>query len=307
MNQLIDLLVADECKNLSVLAVSARNHWNPRIKTPNWYKYGKEHHLSRLDDSEIDALLQLVDTNTDIQKLIEHSFLGFSRSERRRRLVVRCESDTFVCLKNIFASESFDDIVLREFAELATNSRDIYRVVAAMESSGVKVHRQLVMRMLGIPAQEIGVILSGLSDIVHEYIISKREGIYGWAGRHPVITDIITKYKMKDIASLVRLFENVIDNITPTYDVEIRSIRQLCNFDNGINKIPDGAIRNQLLRRLISKAPAERVPRHRLIRNLIPESETSFSAHGPLREFRLSFQKILPGIHVAPAIALITE
>ncbi len=38
-----------------------------------------------------------------------------------------------------------------------------------------------------------------------------------------------------------------------------------------------------------------------------PESETSFSAHGPLREFRLSFLKILPGIHVAPAIALITE
>ena len=42
---------------------------------------------------------------------------------------------SFVCLKNIFASEKFDDIVLREFAELDEQHREVYRLVSAMEDA----------------------------------------------------------------------------------------------------------------------------------------------------------------------------
>lgn len=299
VNNLIDLLSADDNFNLKIILTSTRNHWYPRIKTPNMFLKGKEFILKRLDEAEVEGLLSLVETHSDLQPLIESSFSGFSRAERKRRLVAKCESDTFVCLKNIFASEQFDDIVLREYAELDDNLQDIYKLVSAMESAGVNVHRQLVIRLLGISSEAIAASLVNLVDIIHEYTISDREGIYGWRGRHPVITDIISKYKMSDENEYYKLFEMVIDNIIPTYDVEIRTIKQLCSFDDGISRFPDKHMRNKLLRKMISKAPGERVPRHRLIRYLIDVNElekaeteirlfeNDFRADGPLERFKI--------------------
>ncbi|MET0075881.1 MAG: SIR2 family protein [Candidatus Thiodiazotropha lotti] len=299
INNLIDLLSIDENFNLKLLLTSSRNHWHPRIKTPNLFNKGKEFVLRKLDAAEIDGLLSLVDTHPDLQPLIENSFSGFSRSERKRRLTVKCESDTFVCLKNIFASEQFDDIVLREYAELDTNLREIYRIVSAMESAGVNVHRQLVIRLLGISAEAISASLVNLIDIIHEYTINEREGIYGWKGRHPVITDIITKYKMTDEDEYYKLFETIIDNIIPTYDIEIRTVKQLCSFDSGISRFPDKHVRNKLLRKIISKVPGERIPRHRLIRYLIDINElekaeteirlfeNDFNTEGPIERFKI--------------------
>ncbi|MFA0813957.1 SIR2 family protein [Microbulbifer epialgicus] len=299
INSLIDLLSADANYSLKIILTSTRNHWHPRVKTPNFFLKGKEFVLKKLDEGEIEGLLSLVETHTDLQPLIESSFSGFSRSERKRRLVAKCESDTFVCLKNIFASEQFDDIVLREFAELDENLQEIYRLVSAMESAGVNVHRQLVVRLLGISAEAVSASLINLVDIIHEYTISEREGIYGWKGRHPVITDIVTKYKMPDEKEYFKLFETVIDNIIPTYDVEVRTIKQLCSFDSGISRFPDKHVRNKLLRKMISKVPGERVPRHRLIRYLIDVNqlekaeteirlfENDFGTEGPLERFKI--------------------
>ncbi|MDH2248419.1 SIR2 family protein [Pseudomonas sp. GD03855] len=299
INNLVDLLVSDENKSLTLIMASARNQWFPRVKSPNIFRHGKQYGLKGLDYSEVEELLTLVDTNPDLKPLVENSFSGFSRAERKRRLTVRCESDTFVCLKNIFASEKFDDIVLREYAALSEEYREIYRLVSAMESSGINVHRQLIIRLLGIPAQNITASLTNLVDIIHEYIISEKDGIYGWKGRHPVITDIIAQYKITDVREYYSLFERVIENIIPTYDIEIRTIRQLCGLDKGIGRIPDKHVRNKLLRQMISKAPGERVPRHRLIRNLIDINElekadteirlfeNDFKADGPVHRFKI--------------------
>ncbi len=299
INSLIDLLSIDDNFHLKLIFTSTRNHWYPRIKTPNIFLKGTELILNKLDESEVEGLLSLVETHADLQPLIENSFSGFSRSERKRRLVAKCESDTFVCLKNIFASEQFDDIVLREYAELDDNLQNIYKLVSAMENAGVNVHRQLVIRLLGISPEAVSASLINLVDIIHEYTISDREGIYGWRGRHPVITGIVAKYKMADEKEYYKLFELVIDNIIPTYDVEIRTIKQLCSFDDGISRFPDKHLRNKLLRKMISKAPGERVPRHRLIRYLIDVNElekaeteirlfeNDFKTDGPLERFKI--------------------
>lgn len=272
LNELVDLLVSDENGNLKIIAASTRNHWNPRVKTPNIFKFGAVHNLVKLQPEEITRLLQLIDNNAEIRPLAEENFSGFSRHERRR-LVDRCESDMFVCLKNIFASEKFDDIILRKYASLQEPYQNIYRLVAAMESAGIRVHRQLVIRVLGIPALEIPAVLSHLTDIVHEYTISEREGIYGWKGRHSVIVDIIARYKFAEVEKLIDLFSKVIDCILPTYEIEIRTIRELCNIESGLSKIPDKSVQNTLLRKMMSVAPGERIPRHRLIRNLIEMGE----------------------------------
>lgn len=290
INDLIDSLVAAGYKNLRLLLVSTRNHWGPRIKTPNLYARGLEFGLSQLTGQEIDRLLTLVETVAPLRVLVESGFGGFSRYEQRRRLVDRCEADMFVCLKNIFASEKFDDIILREYAGLGNFEQDIYKSVAAMEYSGIRVHRQLVMRLLGISANVVADALSNLDEIITEYEVNSREGIYGWRVRHHVIAGIVAKYKFSDMGKIVDLFTKVIDQISPTYDIEIRTIRELCNIESGLSVIPDKLVQNNLLRRMMSVAPGERVPRHRLIRNLIDLGEFE-KAESEIRIFEKDFRR----------------
>jgi hypothetical protein len=300
LNELIDSLVSKKFSSLKLLIVSSRNSWLPRVKTPNFFKNGKEFRLSRLDSDEINRLIALVDNKPEIRQLVEDTFTGFSRDEKRRRLVERCEADMFVCMKNIFASDSFDDIILREFTELPGPCQEIYRYVAALENAGVRVHRQLIIRLLNVAMGSIDRILEHLTDIVTEYSIDDKKHIYGWIGRHPVISAIITEYKFSEPESIIALFDRVVDNILPTYDIEIRSIRELCSLDTGIRRIPDKRIQNRLLRKMISVAPGERVPRHRLIRNLIEIGEydqalteirifdKDFGNDGPVARYRIN-------------------
>lgn len=290
INALIDRLASDRSLPLKILLVSTRNHWGPRVKTPSIYSYGKEFGLSQLSSPEIDRLLTLVETSPAMRSLVESGFGGFSRHEQRRRLVDRCEADMFVCLKNIFASEKFDDIILREYAGLEGAAQDVYRNVAAMEYSGVKVHRQLVMRLLGMSANNVSATLENLAEIISEYEINGKEGIYGWRVRHSVIAAIIAKYKFSAAEKILDLFEKVISQISPTYDIEIRTIIELCNAETGISKIPDKHQQNKLLRKMMSIAPGERVPRHRLIRNLIELGEFE-KAESEIRIFEKDFRR----------------
>ncbi|TIS85499.1 SIR2 family protein [Mesorhizobium sp.] len=299
VNELVDRLVSDDNGHLKLVLASTRNHWYPRVKTPNIYKYGKEFGLSKLSNNEIDRLLTLVEQQGQVRELVERTFSGFSKGERRRRLAVRCQADMFVCLKNIFAIEAFDDIILREYAELQESDREIYRYVAAMENAGVHVHRQLVIRLLGISGQYVPQILLNLRDIVSEYDVNDARGIYGWHCRHAVIAEIITRFKFNDISAVIDLFDRVIDNISPTYDIEIRTLRELCNVESGIARIPDREEQNRLLRKMISVAPGERVPRHRLIRNFIDDGayekadteirlfNNDFGSDGPVHRYRI--------------------
>ncbi|SFD48391.1 hypothetical protein SAMN05428997_1303 [Bosea sp. CRIB-10] len=300
LNSLADQLNSSGIFNLKLIVVSTRHQWNPRMKSPALYKAGQEFLIARLNQTEIEALLNLIDANRSVRDLIEQNFSGFSRQQRRRRLIDRCESDMFVCLKNIFASESFDDIILREYADLDQNLRDVYRYVAAMENAGIRVHRQLLVRILGIPLRTISALLDNLTDIIHETELNRKEGIYAWDTRHAAIAAIVTKYKFSDEDQMINLFENVIENINPTYEIEIRTIRELCNATSGIPRISDKNTQNKLLRQLMSSAPAERVPRHRLVRNLIEQGsyekaeieirifEKDFGIDGPTFRYKVA-------------------
>jgi hypothetical protein len=323
ISELVNTLAADKNFSLKLVVTSARHQWSPRIKSPNLTQYGKTDILGKLDSIEIDGLLTLVDTNSDLKPLIENSFSGFSRSERRRRLTARCNSDTFVCLKNIFASEKFDDIILREYAELEENEREIYKLVSALESSGINVHRQLIIRLLSIDAQQLNAALAKLTDIIHETTISEKSGIYGWKGRHNVITNIVATYKFPDIKEYYKLFDMVIENVVPTYEYEVRSLIQLCNFESGLGRFNDKQMRNTLLRKMISRIPGARVPRHRLIDNLIKLNElekaeteirlfeNDFGADGPVNRYKilllLARAEHTPGILEEDRVAILEQ
>ncbi|MEJ1936782.1 hypothetical protein WDZ92_41855, partial [Nostoc sp. NIES-2111] len=152
IDQVIDHMAAQPKNFLRLLIVSSPAQWHTRTKTPNLYRLGAEHTIKRLSHNEIAALIDLFDRKKEIRDLVAAAFSGFSRIEKARRLADRCKSDMFVCLKNIFSFEDLDDIILREYAQLPENLQDVYRVVAAMEASNVKVHRQLVIKITGIRA-----------------------------------------------------------------------------------------------------------------------------------------------------------
>ncbi len=323
INDLVDAYARNALTSIRLICVSTRNHWNPRAKHPSLFRTSRIYVLGLLQPNEIDCLLQLVDSSATIRALVEKTFSGFSRHERRRRLTERCASELFVCLKNIFASEKFDDIILREYADLDVACQEIYRFVAAAESAGIKVHRQLVMRLLGIRADDICVALQRLADIVHEYPISEKQGIYGWRSRHSVIAQIVARYKYPDSTQVAELLSTVIENTSPTYDVEVSSMRELCNIETGIPSIPDKSVQNTLLRKIISIVPGERVPRHRLIRNLIDMGEfekaeveirifeQDFRRDGPVARYRVSLlaarAKTTPGIMEEDRLAILEQ
>src|SRR5437660_12575022 len=77
INDLIDVLAFDNLSSLKLLCVSTRNHWNPRIKTPNLFKRGKEFKMGQLQPQEIDRLLNLVDSSSAVRTLVERTFSGF--------------------------------------------------------------------------------------------------------------------------------------------------------------------------------------------------------------------------------------
>ncbi|NIY75868.1 hypothetical protein HED22_09450 [Thalassospira sp. HF15] len=284
INKLVDEICKHETLALRLILISSKHHWNPRLKSPNIFAHGVLYETGSLTVREIDSLLDILQSKTEISDLVESRFTGFSRSERRNRLLERCGSDMFVCMKNIFGFESFDDIILREYGSLNSDYQETYKQVAGMQAAGIRVHRQMVIRTIGIHATQITRYLDDLDGIIEEKTISEKHGIYGWSVRHHTIAGIISKYKLSDQDEYYNLLDRTIELINPTYFIEVHSINEMCDMDRGITKINDKRKQNILLRKMISLVPQERVPRHRLIRNLIDMEEFD-AANSEIRLF----------------------
>lgn len=269
VNLLIDEIGKLEDPALRIVATANAAQWAPRLKSSMIFKKGMVLEISRLDNSEINSLINLYQNNSDVRKLVLKEFQSLPRATQYSRLREKCAADMFVCLSNIFANENLDTILLSEFDELDESYQEYYRYVAALEAVGTRVHRQLLMRMLNIGAQEISSALNGLSGIIDEYDIKPRYGIYGWSTRHIVIARKITDYKFSNYDELENLFDNIIDNINPAIPIEMQSVRDLCDKDFGIGRLGDTIARQRLYKRLIEAAPGERIPWHRLVRELL--------------------------------------
>ena len=322
-NLLIDSLSEIEAPALRVILTANSAQWAPRLKTHNLFRHGMEMHLSRLEESEIFSLLNLVDHNIDVANLVHETFKSLHREQQFSELRRKSSADMFVCLKNIFANESLDMILLREYDQLDEKFQDYYRYVSALEAIGTRVHRQLLVRMRSIPPEQIALVLNGLTDIVDEYDINDDQGVYGWRTRHLVIARKVSEYKFSSVSELITLFETVISNLNPTIPLEMRTIRDLCDVEYGIGRIGDRETRKSLYKRLIEIAPGERIPWHRLIRELLQEgnldeteytirdAEDAAGADAPIDRYRVRLLIVrarrTEGISDADRIALLRK
>jgi len=322
VSELVDDLSSGGNRNLKLIINTSVEQWNYRRKITNIFVEGKRIDIRRLSRGEIHRLLDLFDSRQYISRLVEKEFAGFSRQEKQRRLEQRCEADFFVCLKNIFSNELLDDIVLREYADLREEHRAVYRILAAYEASGIRLHRQMVIRALALPAQSISDILNDMDGIILERPVNEKLGIYTWNGRHIVISDIIMRAKFSDENELADLYERFVGLVNPTFDIERLNLMEVCGR-RGIGRLTNRERQNHLYGMIISKAPALRVPRHRLINNLIRMGryeraaseirifESDLSADAPLWRYKIKLSlersRHSAGLMQEDRIALIRE
>ncbi|MEX1909667.1 SIR2 family protein [Janibacter sp. Y6] len=265
INQLVGSLAELDYSALIVVLTAASPQWRPRTKNPVIFERGEEIVLSRLSDADIRELINLLDRKQSVKHLVAPIFSSATAVEKFSLLRRRCGADMYVCLKNVFATESLDSILLREFADLSIENQEMYRLVAALEATGGQVHRQLVLRLLGVESGTISAMLNFLEGVVDEFDIKPHDGLFGLSTRHRVIAQTITKYKYADEVERYSLLKRVIAGLNPTLFLELRMVREICDKDYGIGSLSSEEEQAELYRSLITLAPAERIPRHRLV------------------------------------------
>lgn len=268
---------------LKLLLTANHAQWVPRIKAPEIFRHGIVEKLSQLGESEIIALVSLLDAQRDIRALVPAKFSNMPRMARVERLRRRCQADMFVCLKHVFSYQSLDQILLTEYAGLDHTQQDIYRLVSFLEASCGTVHRQLILRLVDVFASSVQQRLAELDGLIDEYDIDPEHGLYGWRTRHSVIAQTISQYKFADDGEIADTLRRVVEGINPTVWLELKMLREMCGSEYGINQIPNPETRIQLLQRIIALVPSERVPRHRLITALI-ELERYDDAEGEIED-----------------------
>lgn len=268
-----ELSAAKEPPAVRLVLTANKSLWTPRVKDKNLFSKGSISELGALSQTEIGSLIQLCEAVPEFRSLMSPDFRQSSRTDKLRVLRGRCSGDMFVCLKNIFSSDSLDEIILQEYADIPDGAREIYRYVSALEAAGVRVHRQLVLRTLNFPSDEVANALRELDGIVAEYIVDGKAGIFGWETRHSVIARLIASYKFADQDEKYALLKEVARALNPVYYIEMRTVRDICDREFGIGSLSSIERQNELLALLIETAPGERVPRHRLIKNLLNEEE----------------------------------
>jgi hypothetical protein len=323
VNLLIEHLAALTNPHLKLILTANAAQWAPRMKSPKIFSKGKVLYLTKLNEPELFSLINLLHNNRLISDLVQTDFKSLSRKAQLSRLKHRCSSDMFVCLKNIFANDSLDRILLTEYDALEESAQDYYRYIAALESVGMRVHRQLIMRMLGLPADRVEAILTSLNGIVDEFTIKERDGIYGWSTRHIVIARKITEYKFSSMEELDSLFNKIIENVNPAIPIELQSLREICDAEYGIGRLTDADVRRALYRRIIDLVPGERIPWHRLIRELLENTELeeaefvirdaaeAVGSDAPIHRYQVRLlvlrSESLPGISAGDRLALLRK
>lgn len=269
LNKLARKLPVDSALRLVLSAETST--WKMRQKDARFFAESESVTLSRLSESELGRLLEIVRSKPALGELIEGDFLTQSAVDQSRILRRRCEADMFVCLKALFSADSLDQIVLREYAALDQGCQDIYRLTCALEAAGALPHRQMVLRLSGFELTQLTSALGVLEGLVEESETNEKLGIYSWRSRHEVIAQLISKYKYADPEELYALLDSVIDTANPTYYEESRTLREMCSASRGIRALSDSDQRLRLYRKISHVMPSDRVARHRLIGELLHE------------------------------------
>lgn len=282
VNKLVDALQAIDRPSLRVIVTVEAGRWKVSRKSKGFFSRGSSVRLSVLERNDLEELIALLDRRPEIKQLVEQSFLALSRGDRLARLRNKCSSEMYVCLKNIFANDNLDDILLQEYFSLGGESQDVYRYVASIQALGGYVHRQLILRLLGLDVTALDALLAQLEGVVFERVVDSRRGIFGWETRHDVIATVIARVKFADQAEIKDLFFDLIDGLNPSIAIEVDTAVALATEEMGISRLTVFGDQIAAYRRLIAVIPSHRTPRRRLVklflsRDMLPEASNEIA------------------------------
>lgn len=266
-NEIVNAIATDPAAaaGLRIVVTAEAPLWRRRVKSPFFLTAGEPVELRELSSREIATLAALLDRNPEVNALVDPELRRWGHARRMDFISRRCSADMFVSLRYLFSFASLDDIIIGEYNELEERDREVYRHLALLEAAGVRPHRQLIIRLLGLTLDEIVSISNDLEGVLQEELYSDMDGIYVWRTRHQVIAKIIAEVKFADPAEHEKLLRRIVGNLNPTIDIERRAIRELCNADFGIRRIADRGTRIALFEELVASNPRDSVLRHRSI------------------------------------------
>ncbi|WP_344814783.1 SIR2 family protein [Microlunatus aurantiacus] len=256
----------EDLKNewFKVVLTSHLAQWQARSKSFALVKKGVERTLTILTPTEVESLVTLCNVQDEIRDLVKPEFKALSRHQQIAGIQSQCRSDMFVALKYCFPGEDLDKIVLQEFSQLAEGPAEVYKYVALVEAAFGKPSRQLILETLGLSWQNIEDILKSTRGIIVQRLVDRKDEVYSWSTRHPVIADVISRYKWFEQDELYTALDTLIDNMNAAQLLDRQLIPHLCDSKNAIGRIEDPMDRIQLFSKL-TKLSTNRVPHHRII------------------------------------------
>lgn len=264
INRLVARMAEDEISALKLVLCAHSSSWSQRSKSGLLRRYGREEPLTQLEEVEIQNLVSLIRREPTISTLLDPEVAHQTRNQQVALVRGKATADMFVALKYLFANESLDTIVLEEFAQLDDDVQEIYKVASLLEATYAHASRQMILDVMDLNWSDIGLILDRVKGVLEQRCVSKRDGIYVWRTRHPVIAQVIARYKYHDQGELYFILRKIVDSLNSAMLLDRYIIPNLCDTEWGIGRLTDTGRQVELLE-LLCERSTNRVPWHRLI------------------------------------------
>lgn len=266
LNRLVAELDRESNSYLRIVCTAHLSAWTQRAVSGLLRKSGREETLKILQKQDVRNLVDLIRTQSDIGKLVDPQFAGMSRSNQINAVHTQCEADMFVALKYCFPGDGIDEIILKEYRDLSEDVQEVYKVAALLGATYAMPSRQLILDVVGYSWEEIPVILKQSRGVLTERLVNAKEGIYTWSTRHPIISQVLVRFKYTDQDELYYAYRRIVATLNSAMLLDRNIIPSICNNDYGIGRIKDAYKRIELYELLCEKTSLG-APWHKLISN----------------------------------------
>ena len=219
---------------LTVVMAERINEWN--VQGQNLAPFlTEEFELKYLDQSEIDALLNLLE---------QHHALGtlerLSSDDRRKELAEHAGRQLLVALHEATLGIPFETIIVDEFKHInPIEAQQLYLTVCVLNRLNVPVRAGLIARVHGIPFEEFKVRFFGPLEHV---VFPQQDHItrdYQYCARHPHIADIVFLRVLRKAEERFDAYIRCLKALNVAYSVDWKAFWQMVRARNLLELFPD--------------------------------------------------------------------
>ena len=137
-------------------------------------------------------------------------------------------------------------------------------MASLLEATYAHASRQVILEVSDLDWSHISIVLDRTRGVLHQKEVDRRDGLYVWRTRHPVIAQVIAKYKYIDQDELYFILKKIVESLNSAMLLDRYVVPNICDTEWGIGRVQD-ADRQVKLLELLCERSSNRVPWHRLI------------------------------------------